>query len=101
MLPLGDYKTAQPREFILKAQGVGTVAFTISGYDANGSLITESHTFTLASSSRPEYQRCTIGSFHALTDCRVKLVATASVSATPIIYEIGIGYRSDPHLATI
>lgn len=101
VLPLGDYKTAQPREFLLKAQGVGTVAFTVSGFDASGSLITESHTFTFASTARPEYQRCTIGSFHALTDCRIKLVATATSTQTPIIYEAQLGYRSDPHLATI
>lgn len=99
VLPLGDYKTAQPRELLLLAQGVGTIACTVSGYSADGTLETETHTFTVSSTARPEYQRASLGSFHGVTHCRLKMVATATSTQTPIIYEADIGYNSDPHLA--
>lgn len=100
VLPLGDYKTAQPREVLICAQGVGTVAFTVSGYTADGTLQTESHTLSFTSTARPAYQRCTIGNFKAITHCRLKLVSTATAAQTPVIYEAQIGFYPDAHLAT-
>ncbi len=102
VLPLSDgYRTAQPRELVITAQGVGTVVATISGYDANGNLQTYVvPTLTWATALRPESQRVTIGAFHALSHMRIKLVATATTTSTPVIYEAHIGYKGNPHLAT-
>lgn len=97
-LPLGNYKTGQVRECVITAQGVGTVAFTISGFDAAGNLQTETHTGTWSTSLRPEAERFPV-SLHALSHVRVKLVATATSAATPIIWDVTLMYREDTHLA--
>lgn len=99
VLPIGDsYHTAQPREIVVIAQGVGTVKWTISGYDAAGAVQSTNGTGTWASTARPEAMRFPVGAFHGLTHLRLRLESTATSTQTPIIYEAHIGYHSDAHL---
>lgn len=97
-LPLGDYRTAQPREVVIIAQGVGTVKFTLSGWDSQGNLVSENHTATWASASIPEAFRFPVN-LNQLTHMRIRLEATATAAATPIVWEANIMYRPDTHLA--
>lgn len=97
VLPLGDYRTANVREVVLVAQGVGTVKFTLSGYNSLGVLITENHTGTWANQSLPEAIRFPVA-LNEISGMRIRLEATASAAATPIVWEANIMFRPDTHL---
>lgn len=98
LIPLGTYRSGQPREVVITAQGVGTVKWTLSGYDMAGNLVSTNQTATWNTDARPESNRFLLN-LNELTHVRIRLESTATAGRTPIIWDASIFYRPDTHLA--
>lgn len=84
------------RNVVIRAQGNGTVAVTLTGYEGATSEASPSNTLTFeatSDSSQPRMQELAIGL--TAQDVTISIVSTANATSTspaPIVYSVAIGY---------
>lgn len=93
-MPLGEKRDLKIRQMVLAASGNGTATVALRKLDGT----TESHTFTVSSTSRPQYFRdnCNVDA----DEIQYRIDTTNS--GTPVvIHELRLGYLEDSHLPVV